>query len=84
MTLRFGSRHLGPAKWEPTARTEDTDELANAEVGANGVPWGENPPRTAYAAANLMMTGVLDSLAGLGQLLEPDLWEIKLSKIYGR
>ena len=70
VTLRFGSRHLGPAIWEPTAPSEATEELANTETGANGVPWGENPPRTAYAAANLMMTGVLDILGGLSQLLD--------------
>jgi hypothetical protein len=70
VTLRFGSRHLGSDKWEPTAPSEATDELANTETGSNSVPWGENPPRTAYAAANLMMTGVLDNLAALGQLLD--------------
>ena len=69
-TLRFGSRHLGSARWEPSTASEAIDELANTEIGANGVPWGENAPRTAYAAANLMMTGVLDNLAAIGQLLD--------------
>ena len=68
-TLRFGARHLGQARWEPAAKSEVAAELANTETRANGDPWGEDPPRTAYAAANLMMTGVLDHLASLGQLL---------------
>jgi hypothetical protein len=62
VTLRLGNRHLGSAKWEPAANSEAAAELANTEKRADGTPWGENPPRTAYAAANLMMTAVLDSL----------------------
>ena len=44
---------------------EAAAEVSNAETRQGGDPWGEDPPRTAYAAANLMMTGVLDDLAGL-------------------
>jgi hypothetical protein len=68
-TLRFGQRHLGPAKWEPAPGSEAAAELANAEVRPNGDPWGEDQPRTAYAAANLMMTGVLDNLSSIHQVL---------------
>src|SRR5690349_12470433 len=68
-TLRFGQRHLGPAKWEPASGSEAAAELANAEVRPNGDPWGEDQPRTAYAAANLMMTGVLDNLSSIHQVL---------------
>ena len=32
-------------------------------------PWGERPPRTAYAAAKLMMLGVVDDLKSLDRLL---------------
>jgi hypothetical protein len=32
---------------------------------------GREPPRTAYAAANLMMTGVMDNLGGIHQMLGP-------------
>jgi hypothetical protein len=70
VTLRFGSRNLGPAKWEPVVPSEAAAELANTETGAGGVPWGENLPRTAYAAANIMMTGVLDNLGALSELLD--------------
>jgi hypothetical protein len=69
-TVDFGSRHLGPAKWEPEAGSEAAAEVSNTETRQGGDPWGEDPPRTAYAAANLMMTGVLDDLAGLRQLLD--------------
>jgi hypothetical protein len=69
-TVDFGSRHLGPAKWEPEAGSEAAAEVSNAETRQGGDPWGEDPPRTAYAAASLMMTGVLDDLAGLRQLLD--------------
>jgi hypothetical protein len=68
-TLDFGQRHLGPAKWEPGPGSEAEAEIANTETRQGGDPWGEDPPRTAYAAANLMMTGVLDDLASLQRLL---------------
>ena len=61
MGRRSGSRKPG---------SEAAAELANAETRADGSPWGEDPTRTAYAAANLMMTGVLDNLAALHQLLD--------------
>ena len=69
-TLDFGSRKLGPARWEPTSASEAAAELTNTETRPGGDPWGEDPPRTSYAAANLMMTGVLDDLAALRQLLD--------------
>ena len=69
-TLNFGSRHLGPAKWEPEPGSEAAAELSNTEIRQGGDPWGEDPPRTAYAAANLLVTGVLDDLAGLWQMLD--------------
>jgi len=68
-TLLFGQRHLGPAKWEPAPGSEAAGELANAELRSQGGPWGEDPPRTAYAAANLMMTAVLDNLSSIHQVL---------------
>lgn len=68
-TVRFGHRHLGPAKWEPGPGSEAAAELSNTEVRQGGDPWGEDLPRTAYAAANLMMTAVLDNLASIHNLL---------------
>jgi len=69
-TLDFGFRELGPARWEPASASEAAAELANAETRPGGDPWGEDPPRTSYAAANVMMAGVLDDLAALRQLLD--------------
>jgi hypothetical protein len=68
-TVRFGKRHLGSAKWEPQPGSEAAAEIANTEVRKTGAPWGEDPPRTAYAAANLMMIGVLDNLASIRKLI---------------
>ena len=49
--------------------SEGSAELSNVETRADGSPWGERPPRTAYAAANLMMLGVIDDLKSLERLL---------------
>jgi len=43
--------------------------MANTETGPGGL-WRQGPPMTAYAAANLMMTGVLDNLSCLHQILD--------------
>ena len=69
-TIEFGIRKLQAPKWEPAPESEAAAELVNTETRAGGSPWGEEQPRTAYAAANLMMTGVLDNLAALRQLLD--------------
>jgi hypothetical protein len=67
-TVRFGRRHLVSAKWEPVPGSEAAAEVANTEVRQGGDPWGEGPPRTAYAAASIMMTAVLDNLASIHNL----------------
>jgi hypothetical protein len=69
-TIDFGIRKLKAPKWEPTPGSEAAAELVNTETRADGSPWGEEQPRTAYATANLMMTGVLDNLSALRQLLD--------------
>ena len=68
-TLDFASKRLGAPKWEPEAASEAAAELANAETRQTGDLWGEGPARTAYAAADLMMTAVRDNLASLRQML---------------
>lgn len=68
-TVKFGEKALRDSAWEPVANSEAAAELANSETGQSG-PWGAVPPRTAYAAANLMMTAVLDDLGSLQQLLD--------------
>ncbi|MGW1987885.1 hypothetical protein ACWCPJ_36460 [Streptomyces collinus] len=67
-TLAFGERGVREPAWTPGAASQAEAELANSETGLNG-PWGNRPPRTAYAAANLMMDAVLDDLGALRQLL---------------
>jgi hypothetical protein len=69
-TIEFGTRKLGAARWEPTAGSEAAAELLPGENKVDGTPWGDDQPRTVYAAANLMMHGVLDNLAALYQLLD--------------
>ncbi|MFE2432176.1 hypothetical protein ACFXJ5_36325 [Streptomyces sp. NPDC059373] len=68
-TLAFGERAVREPSWTPGAASQAEAELASCEAGPNG-PWGERPPRTAYAAANLMMAAVLDDLRSLRQLLD--------------
>ena len=68
LTVKFGLRNLGALQWEPAAGSQAETEVNNAEQGLSA-PWGPRPPRTAFAAANLMMTGVLDDLVSLQVLL---------------
>jgi len=68
-TIDFAEKQLGTLAWEPMAGSEAAGELANAETRNDGSPWSERPLRTAYAAANLMMLGVVDDLKSLERLL---------------
>jgi hypothetical protein len=68
-TLTFGVRQLEAPRWEPAPGSQAATELANTETRHNGDPWGQDIPRTSYAAANLLMTGVLDNLGSLCNLL---------------
>jgi hypothetical protein len=68
-------------RWDPRVGSEAAAELRNSEVRLGGDPWGDDQPRTAYAAANLMMTAVLDNLASLGQLLGDQMPVIGLTVI---
>jgi hypothetical protein len=67
-TVDFGAQAFGPAIWEMTASSEAAAEMATSEASPAG-PWGDRPALTAYAAANLMMIGVLDNLTCLHQML---------------
>jgi hypothetical protein len=68
-TVKFGSRHLAAPIWEPAAKSEAATEFANGETRQSGDPWGEDPARTTYALASLLMTGVLDNLGSIWRLL---------------
>ena len=68
-TIAFAEKYLGTPAWEPTAGSEAAAEVSNPESRNDGSPWDEGPPRTAYAAANVMMLGVVDDLKSLERLL---------------
>jgi hypothetical protein len=68
-TVDFGVRALGAPQWEATAGSEAAVEMANTELGPGG-PWGAERLISAYSMADLMMTGVLDNLACLRQILD--------------
>jgi hypothetical protein len=67
-TIDFAEKQLGALAWEPAAGSEGAAELLNPETRNDRSPWGERPPRTTYAAAKLMMLGVIDDLKGLERL----------------
>jgi hypothetical protein len=69
-TTGFAEKRLAALAWAPTPGSEASAELSNVETRSDGSPWGENPPRTAYAAANLMMLGVIDVLKSLERMLQ--------------
>jgi hypothetical protein len=65
----FGIRKLKDPRWQPAADSEAFAELVSGQVGEDGQPWGDDVPRTPYAAASLLMTGVLDNLGSIRQLI---------------
>jgi hypothetical protein len=69
VTLRFGVRQLREPTWKPAVGSKAAAEIDNMLLRRTGDPWGTDVPRTAYAAASLLMTGVLDNLATLQRLL---------------
>jgi hypothetical protein len=68
-TIEFGIDTLAAPAWEPAPGSEAAAEITEAvkELG------DDRHIRTAYAAANLQMTGVLDQLGSLQHLLWPPL-----------
>lgn len=69
VTVAFAEGQLGKLAWEPAAGSEGRVELSNTLTRSDGSPWGESSPRTAYAAASLMMLGVVDDLKSLERML---------------
>lgn len=51
--------------WQPAWQSEAADELGNSEVGTGGAAWGENPIRTAYAAAAVFLLTATDCLRAM-------------------
>jgi len=51
--------------WQPAWQSDAARELSNSEVRADGSPWGDEPVRTAYAAAAVFLLTATDSLRAL-------------------
>jgi len=51
--------------WRPAWQSEAALELGNSEVRADGSAWGEEPVRTAYAAAAVFLLTATDCLRAL-------------------
>lgn len=69
-TFDFGIRKLKDPRWQPAADSEASAELASWQVRQDGQPWSDEVLRTPYAAASLLMTGVLDNLGSIRQLID--------------
>jgi hypothetical protein len=68
-TFDFGIRKLKDPRWQPARDSEASADLANGQVRQDGQPWSDDVLRTPYAAASLHMTGVLDNLGSIRQLI---------------
>ena len=69
-TFDFGIRKLKAPRWQPAPSSEASAELSSVQARQDGQPWSEGVLRTPYAAANLLMTGVLDNLGSIRQLID--------------
>jgi hypothetical protein len=68
-TTDFGIRKLRDPRWQPAPDSEASAELASRQIRQDGLPWSEDVLRTPYALASLLMTGVLDNLGSIRQLI---------------
>jgi hypothetical protein len=69
-TFDFGIRKLKAPRWQPAPDSEASAELASVQARQDGQPWGDDVLRTPYATASLLMTGVLDNLGSIRQLID--------------
>ena len=56
---------LPSGPWVPGWKSEAAAELRNVETRADTSPWGEDPIRTAYAAADMFIRATIDCLDAL-------------------
>lgn len=68
-TLDFGIHKLRAPRWQPAPGSEASAELASVQARHDEQPWSEDVLRTPFAAASLLMTGVLDNLGSIRQLI---------------
>jgi hypothetical protein len=64
-TCEDAGRWLPGTGWRPAWQSEAEGEVKNGELRADGSPWGEDPVRTAYAAATVFLFAALDALVAL-------------------
>jgi hypothetical protein len=69
-TFDFGIRKLKAPRWQPAPGSEASAELASVQARHDGQSWGDDVLRTPYATASLLMTGVLDNLGSIRQLID--------------
>jgi hypothetical protein len=70
MTIGFGIRKLQDPRWQPASGSEACTELASGLVRQDGQPWGKTVLRTSYALSSQLMTGVMDNLGSIRQLID--------------
>jgi hypothetical protein len=68
-TVDFGIRVLKAPRWQPGPDSEASRELTSLPTGWDGSPWDEDTARSTYAAASLLMTGVIDNLGSIRGLI---------------
>ena len=68
-TVDFGIRVLKAPRWQPAPDSEASRELASLPTRQDGSLWDEDTARWTYAAASLLMTGVLDNLGSIRGLI---------------
>ena len=59
--LMEGNKRFREGKPATRELVERRAELASGQIREDGQPWGDDVLRTPYAAASLLMTGVLDT-----------------------
>ncbi|RZU46686.1 hypothetical protein EV385_6763 [Krasilnikovia cinnamomea] len=73
LTGRAVRRDLEPGFWVPRPSSPFDADLANTELGAQGVAWGATEPTYAFEMAQLGMIAVDDLIAGIRKLLDSPL-----------
>jgi hypothetical protein len=68
-TVDFGVRVLKAPRWQPALDSEASRELTSLPTRRDGNPWDEDTARWTYAAASLLMTGVIDNLGSIRGLM---------------
>ena len=68
-TVDFGVRVLKAPRWQPAPDSEATREHTSLPTPRDGDPRDEDTARWTYAAASLLMTGVIDNLGSIRSLI---------------